>query len=354
MNEGILLITGGCGFIGSHTCVSLLSSGYSLIVLDSLINSQKDILSSVAQLTGLQPQDENFWKHPDGSPWLYFIPGDLRNPDVLNAAFTRSSDSIAAVVHFAGLKSVGESTEKPLDYWDVNVSGTITLLKAMSNHGCQTLVFSSSAAVYGEPKSVPIPETAPITPANPYARTKATVEQILQDLEASMQGWRICLLRYFNPIGAHPSGLIGENPKMRPTNLFPVICQVAQGIRPHVEVLGTDWPTPDGSGIRDFIHVLDLADGHKQAIKALLEGDEQLIELNLGTGRGYSVFELIRCCEQVTGRTIPTVISHRRPGDVAVSIADPSKAQAILGWSARRSLEEMCRDGWKWLSRPHS
>jgi UDP-glucose 4-epimerase len=256
------------------------------------------------------------------------------------------------VVHLAGLKAVGESTREPLRYWDANVGGTLSLLQAMEAHACRTLVFSSSAAVYGESEAVPIPISAPIRPTNPYARTKATVEQLLGDLAATNTGWRIGILRYFNPIGAHPSGMLGENPRQPPSNLFPVLCQVAKGLRDHVDVFGTDWPTPDGTGVRDFIHVLDLAEGHDLAIQALLEGEEQLLQLNLGTGTGSSVLELIRCLERVSGRSIPFARCPRRAGDVAVSVADPSEAQAALGWQARRGLDEMCRDGWAWAAAP--
>lgn len=349
-----LLITGGTGFIGSHTCLCLLESGYSLVVLDSLVNSSKRVLQAIGQLAGLQCASEDLWCHPDGTCRLAFVAGDVRSPAALNAAFTCLPGRVAGVVHLAGLKAVGESSDEALHYWDVNVGGTISLLKAMDMHGCQAFVFSSSAAVYGQPKAVPVSESSPRCPTNPYARTKATVEQILEDLTATQAGWRIGILRYFNPIGAHPSGLIGENPRLAPTNIFPVLCQVALGNREQVEVFGHDWPTPDGSGVRDFIHVLDLAEGHALAINALLSGDERLLQLNLGTGRGCSVFELIRCLERVSGRPISHTVANRRPGDVAVSIADPGRAEAVLGWKARRGLDEMCRDGWAWLSAPQS
>ncbi|SBO44888.1 UDP-glucose 4-epimerase GalE [Cyanobium sp. NIES-981] len=348
-----LLITGGTGFIGSHTAVVLLESGYSLVLVDSLINSTREVGARIAQLADLEPWGDHLWRHASGSPWLALLQGDVRSARDLDRAFSLMPNRIAGVIHLAGLKSVGESSDEPLNYWDANVSGSITLLRAMEKHDCKTLVFSSSAAVYGETQEVPISESAPLRPTNPYARTKAAIEQILQDLAASRKGWRISILRYFNPIGAHPSGMIGEHPRMPPTNLFPVLCQVANGSRERVEVFGDDWPTPDGSGVRDYLHVLDLADGHALAIRALLEGNAQLTQLNLGTGRGWSVLDLIACLEKISGRAIPAVIAPRRAGDVAVSVADPSRAQAVLGWKARRGLEEMCRDGWAWFSSSH-
>ena len=252
------------------------------------------------------------------------------------------------MVHFAGLKAVGESVREPLRYWDVNLSGSRQLLEAMQAHGCRSLVFSSSATLYGMPELVPIPESAPIQPINPYGHSKAAVEQLLADLAASEAGWRIARLRYFNPVGAHPSGRIGEDPRGIPNNLFPFVSQVAVGRRDCLQVFGGDWPTPDGSGIRDYIHVMDLAEGHRAALDVLLAEPPQLLSLNLGSGQGHSVLEVVRAFELASGRSVPFTVVERRDGDAASTVADPRLAATRLNWRTRRSLEEMCRDGWTW------
>ena len=330
-----LLITGGAGFIGSHTCLVLLEAGHSLVVLDSFANSSPESLRRVAELAGLGAADR-----------LKVVEGDIRSTTDLERAFALGP--IDGVVHFAGLKAVGESVADPLRYWDVNLSGSRCLLAAMAAHGCRTLVFSSSATLYGYPDVVPIRESAPIRPINPYGHTKAAVEQMLRDLAGSEPGWRIASLRYFNPVGAHPSGRIGEDPSGIPNNLFPFITQVAVGRRERLQVFGGDWPTPDGSCVRDYIHVMDLADGHLAALQVLLDEGEQLLTLNLGSGRGHSVLEVIQAFETASGRAIPYSVVDRRPGDAAVTVADPSLAAERLGWRTRRDLQEMCRDSWVW------
>ena len=332
-----LLITGGAGFIGSHTCLVLLEAGHELRVLDNYANSSPEALRRVVELAGSAAGGR-----------LQVLEGDIRRDNDLERAFERGP--IEAVVHFAGLKAVGESVAQPLRYWDVNVSGSQRLLAAMARHACRTLVFSSSATLYGYPTSVPIPESAPIQPINPYGHTKAAVERMLSDLAASEPGWRIACLRYFNPVGAHPSGRIGEDPNGIPNNLFPFISQVAVGRRERLQVFGGDWPTPDGSGVRDYIHVMDLAEGHLAALQHLLSGDEQLLTLNLGSGRGHSVLEVLQAFEAASGRPIPHTLVARRPGDAAITVADPSLAEQTLGWRTRRSLSAMCRDGWAWQS----
>ena len=330
-----LLITGGAGFIGSHTCLVLLEAGHRLVVLDSFANSSAESLRRVAALAG-----------PAAADRLRVIEGDIRSASDLARAF--GGTSIEAVIHFAGLKAVGESVAQPLHYWDVNVGGSRCLLAAMAAHGCRTLVFSSSATLYGTPEQVPIAETAPIQPINPYGHTKAAVERMLSDLAASEPGWRLACLRYFNPVGAHPSGRIGEDPLGLPNNLFPFITQVAVGRREQLQVFGGDWPTPDGSGVRDYIHVMDLAEGHLAALEVLLAGGDQLLTLNLGSGRGHSVLEVIHSFEAASGQRIPYAVVERRPGDVAITLADPERAAAVLGWRTRRSLADICRDGWAW------
>ena len=333
-----LLITGGAGFIGSHTAVVLLEAGHELVVFDDFSNSNPIALDRVRELAG-----------PAAAPRLQHVRGDIRNPRDLEQAFTNTPSGIDAVIHFAGLKSVGESVEKPLHYWDVNVNGSRCLLEAMDAHGCYTLVFSSSATLYGYPEAIPIPETAPIAPINPYGHTKAAVEQMLNDLHASApDSWRIACLRYFNPVGAHPSGRIGENPLGIPNNLFPFVSQVAVGRRAQLQVFGGDWPTPDGTGVRDYIHVMDLAEGHRAALDCLLAEVPKLLTLNLGSGEGQSVLEVVEAMETASSRSIPYTITERRPGDAAISVANPSKAAEQLGWSTKRSLEDICQDGWAW------
>ena len=331
-----LLITGGAGFIGSHTCLVLLEAGHRLVVLDDFSNSSPEALRRVEELAGSSAAER-----------LAVIEADLRNPEALKRAFSEHGP-IEAVVHFAGLKAVGESVADPLRYWDVNVGGSRQLLAAMRAAGCRTIVFSSSATLYGLPETVPIAETAPLAPVNPYGHTKAAVERMLADLAASESGWRIASLRYFNPVGAHPSGRIGEDPDGIPNNLFPFLTQVAVGRRPRLQVFGHDWPTPDGTGVRDYIHVMDLAEGHRAALDGLLAEPPQLLRLNLGSGRGHSVLEVVRAFERACGHPIAHELVERRPGDVAITVADPSLAAERLGWRTRRGLEEICRDGWAW------
>jgi UDP-glucose 4-epimerase len=338
-----ILITGGAGFIGSHTCLVLLEAGRQLVVLDNFTNSCRESLSRVVELAGGDTADR-----------LLLVEGDIRRSNDLNRAFTALGDrgAIEAVVHFAGLKAVAESVATPLRYWDVNVVGTLQLLWAMRAHGCHTLVFSSSATVYGMPEQVPIPESMAVHPINPYGQTKAAVERLLTDLQASnakaCEAWRIACLRYFNPVGAHPSGLIGEDPLGVPSNLFPLVSQVAAGHRDHLLIYGDDWPTADGTGERDFIHVMDLADGHLAALDHLHGTDPQLLTLNLGSGQGHTVLQVLAAFEKICGRTIPYLVTQRRQGDAARSVADSSTANKLLGWCCNRSLAEMCRDSWSW------
>jgi UDP-glucose 4-epimerase len=331
-----LLITGGAGFIGSHACLVLLGAGHELVVLDNFHNSSPESLRRVQALAGETATNQ-----------LSVLEGDIRSDTDLRQALAGGVD---AVVHFAGLKAVGESVSDPLSYWDVNVSGSRQLLSQMQAHGCRTIVFSSSATLYGLPDRVPINEQAPVQPINPYGQTKAAVEQMLADIAASEPGWRIARLRYFNPVGAHPSGRIGEDPNGIPNNLFPFVSQVAVGRRQQLQVFGGDWPTPDGTGVRDYIHVMDLAEGHQAAVEHLLNHPPQLLTLNLGSGRGHSVLEVVRAFEEASGKTVPFRISERRPGDAASTVADPGQAAEILGWRTRRSLSDICRDGWIWQS----
>jgi len=331
-----LLITGGAGFIGSHTSLVLLEAGHRLVVLDNFSNSSPEALRRVVELAG-----------PAAAGRLSVIEGDLRNPVALAQAFG-SAAPIDAVVHFAGLKAVAESVADPLRYWDVNVAGSRQLLAAMREAGCRTIVFSSSATLYGLPDRVPIAETAPLAPVNPYGYTKAAVERMLADVAASDPGWRVACLRYFNPVGSHPSGRIGEDPDGIPNNLFPFLTQVAVGRRPHIQVFGHDWPTPDGTGVRDYIHVMDLAEGHGAALNVLLAEPPQQLTLNLGSGRGHSVLEVVQAFERACGHPIAHRLVERRPGDVAITVADPALALARLGWRTSRGLEEICRNGWAW------
>ena len=331
-----LLITGGAGFIGSHTALVLLEAGHSLVVLDNFQNSSPESLRRVQDLAG-----------PEAAARLRVLEGDIRSAAHLEEALGASTD---AVVHFAGLKAVGESVAQPLAYWDVNVCGSRQLLTAMQRAGCRTLVFSSSATLYGIPDVVPIPESAPVQPINPYGQSKAAVERMLSDLEASEPGWRIACLRYFNPVGAHPSGRLGEDPNGIPNNLFPFVSQVAVGRRSRLSIFGGDWPTPDGSGVRDYIHVMDLAEGHRAAVDVLLAEDPQLLTLNLGSGQGHSVLEVVATFEAASGQAVPYEVVARRPGDAATTVADPSLAAERLRWRTQRGLGEICRDGWAWQS----
>lgn len=325
-----VLVTGGAGFIGSHTVVELLQAGYEVVVVDNLSNSSAVALDRVAQITGKAPAFEKV---------------DILNREGLRQVFSDYRPD--AVVHFAGLKAVGESTEKPLSYYQNNIAGTAVLCEVMAEFGVKQLVFSSSATVYGNPERLPIREDFPLGATNPYGRTKLFIEEMLRDLYASDSSWRIAVLRYFNPIGAHPSGLIGEDPQGIPNNLFPFITQVAVGRREHLAVFGDDYPTPDGTGVRDYIHVIDLAQGHLKALERL-EGGSGLVTCNLGTGQGYSVLEMVRSFERVTGVNIPYDVIGRRSGDIAACYADPSFAKGELDWKASRSLDDMCEDGWRW------
>ena len=347
-----MLLTGGAGFIGSHTCLTLLEAGHQVVVVDDFSNGRAEALRRVAKLAGLGP-----WRQVSAEHWssaeagggsLILFQGDVRSSQHLDRAFTGGGGGISAVLHFAGLKAVGESMSQPLRYWDVNVCGTIRLLEAMGRHGCQTLVFSSSATLYGTTDQVPIPETAPLQPINPYGYTKAAVERMLTDVAASAPGWRIAMLRYFNPVGAHPSGRIGEDPNGLPNNLFPFLCQVAGGRRKRLDIFGGDWPTPDGTGVRDYLHVMDLAEGHGRALDVLLAEPPQLLTLNLGSGQGHSVLDLVKTFEATNGLKLPYAVVGRRPGDSAESVADPREAERRMGWRTQRSLADICRDGWAW------
>lgn len=325
-----VLVTGGAGYIGSHTCLELLTAGHELVVVDNLSNSKVAALDRVQAISG-RP--------------LRFVKADLRDTVTLERLLV--DRSIEAVIHFAGLKAVGESSEIPLAYYDNNIGGTLSLCRAMASAGVKRLVFSSSATVYGDPATVPIREDFPLSATNPYGRTKLFIEEILRDLQRADSGWDIALLRYFNPVGAHRSGEIGEDPNGIPNNLMPFIAQVAVGKREALQVFGDDYPTPDGTGVRDYIHVVDLALGHLAALDAL-SSRPGLMTCNLGTGQGYSVLEMVRAFEQASGRPVPYRIVGRRPGDIAACYADPSHARAILGWQAERGLEQMVADAWRW------
>ncbi|MFN6132912.1 MAG: UDP-glucose 4-epimerase GalE [Synechococcaceae cyanobacterium] len=342
-----VLITGGAGFIGSHLCLQMLSAGHSLVVLDDFSNSSPVALQRVAVLAGLhqlRPDGPGIWR--DCQPARL----ELRHGDVrCRADLLQACQNIDAVMHLAGLKSVGESVHDPLRYWDINVHGTMQLLQVMNEFACRTIVFSSSASIYGLQEHVPIAESATINPINPYASTKATVEQLLSDLVGSGCGWRVACLRYFNTVGAHPSGQIGEAPLSVPSNLFPLIIQVASGRRGSLHIYGQDWPTKDGTCIRDYIHVLDLADGHIAALHHLLNNGSQFLRFNLGSGHGHSVLDAIETFNAVSGISIPWTVTERRPGDAAVSVADVRLAEQVLGWTASRSLQDMCKDSWAWL-----
>ena len=326
----MILVTGGTGFIGSHTCVALAQAGHELLILDNLCNSRAEVVDRLATICGRRP---------------VFVEGDCRDAGLLDAIFDRNP--IRAVMHFAGLKAVGESVTKPLEYYDNNLHGTVQLLAAMRRAEVSSLVFSSSATVYGDPASVPIREDFPRSATNPYGRSKLIIEDILADLHVAEPGWRIARLRYFNPVGAHESGLIGEDPQGVPNNLMPFVAQVAAGQREFLNVWGNDYPTPDGTGVRDYIHVVDLAAGHVAALN-YLEQQGGLMTVNLGTGRGYSVLDMVRAFSVASGRQIPYRIAARRAGDIAQCWADPALANRLLGWQATRGLDEMCADAWRW------
>ena len=327
-----VLVTGGAGYIGSHTCVELLTAGHQVVVIDNLSNSKEAALARVREIAGRS---------------LAFVKADLRDREALDAVLR--DDTFDAVIHFAGLKAVGESTEIPLDYYDNNIGGTLTLCHAMAAAGVKRLVFSSSATVYGDPASVPIREDFTLSATNPYGRTKLYIEEILRDLQRADDGWDIALLRYFNPVGAHPSGRIGEDPNGIPNNLMPYIAQVAIGKLPQLQVFGDDYDTPDGTGVRDYIHVVDLARGHLAALTRL-SARPGVVTYNLGTGRGYSVLEMAEAFARISGRRVPHQVVGRRPGDIAICYADPSLAHAELGWRAKLGIDDMVRDGWRWQS----
>ena len=329
-----ILVTGGTGFIGSHTCVELLNSGYDVVIADNLYNSKALVVDRIETITGKRPA---------------FYELDICDREALNALFDK--EDIDAAIHFAGYKAVGESTQKPIEYYHNNIESTLVLCDVMRKHGVKKIVFSSSATVYGDPAFVPITEECPLgETTNPYGATKSMQERILTDIWRSDNEWQVMLLRYFNPIGAHASGLIGEDPKGIPNNLLPYVAQVASGKRECIHVFGNDYDTPDGTGIRDYIHVVDLAKGHVKAI----EGMETLpgVQIfNLGTGNGYSVLDIIKAFSAACGRDLPYVIDPRRPGDVAQCYTDPAKAREVLGWTAEYNIEDMCRDAWNWQSK---
>ncbi len=329
-----ILVTGGTGFIGSHTCVELLNAGYEVVIADNLYNSKALVVDRIETITGKRPK---------------FYEADVLDRDAMNRIF--NENDIKAVIHFAGYKAVGESTKKPIEYYHNNLESTLVLCDVMRNHGCKSIVFSSSATVYGDPAEIPITENCPkgIT-TNPYGETKSMQERILTDIWRADNEWNVMLLRYFNPIGAHESGLIGEDPKGIPNNLLPYVAQVASGKLSEVHVFGNDYDTPDGTGVRDYIHVVDLAKGHVAAIK----GFEKLSGVqifNLGTGIGYSVLDIIKAFDKACGKELPYVIDARRPGDIATCYSDPAKALEVLGWKAEKNLEDMCRDAWNWQTK---
>jgi len=327
-----ILVTGGVGYIGSHTVLELLQAGYDVVVVDNLCNSNLECLRRVEELAGRTAT---------------FVQLDIRDKDALRGVFAQHD--VEAVIHFAGLKAVCESVSHPLLYYQVNVQGTLSLVEAMNEAGCHNIVFSSSATVYGDPASVPVTEDFPTGPTNPYGSSKLFNEHILSDVASSDARWNVCLLRYFNPVGAHPSGQIGEDPKGIPNNLMPFIQQVAVGKRPHLNVFGSDYPTHDGTGVRDYIHVVDLAKGHLAALRKLDSAPGRVV-YNLGTGVGYSVLDMVKAYSAACGHEIAYEMAPRRPGDVAVVYADPSYAAAELGWQAELGLEQMCADSWRWIS----
>ncbi|KVO72336.1 UDP-glucose 4-epimerase [Burkholderia ubonensis] len=328
--KGTILVTGGAGYIGSHTAVELLDHGYDVVIVDSLVNSKAESVRRVAQITGKTPA---------------FHQVDVCDEAALGKVF--DAHPITGVIHFAALKAVGESVAKPLEYYRNNIGGLLTVLKVMREHNVKQFVFSSSATVYGVPERSPIDESFPLSATNPYGQSKLIAEQMLRDLELSDPSWRIATLRYFNPVGAHASGLIGEDPAGIPNNLMPYVAQVAVGKLAKLRVFGSDYPTPDGTGVRDYIHVVDLAQGHIAALDALVKRDASFV-VNLGTGRGYSVLEVVRAFEKASGRPVPYELVARRPGDVAECYANPQAAADVIGWRAKFGLDEMCVDHWRW------
>ena len=332
MTSSRILLTGATGFIGSHTWLALLAAGFRVLGIDNFSNSAPEVLTRLKTLSGQSPE---------------FVRADVCDASAMDALFAR--EPIDAVVHFAAFTAVGESAAKPLAYYANNIGGLLTLSQAMAQHGCKALVFSSSATVYGKPDSLPIREDAALSSTNPYGATKLMGENILRDVEHADPAWSIALLRYFNPVGAHQSGLIGENPRGAPNNLLPFVSQVAVGRRAALQVFGNDYDTPDGTGVRDYIHVLDVADGHVAALRYLLD-QRRSITVNLGTGRGHSVLEVVRAFEQASGASVPCEVVARRPGDIDSSYADVTLAKTLLGWQATRDLATMCTDSWRWQS----
>lgn len=330
-----ILVTGGAGFIGSHTCVELLNAGYEIVVVDNYYNANPKSLERVKELTG-----KDFKSYEC----------DIRDSEGMDKIF--KENKIDAVIHFAGLKAVGESCQKPIEYYDNNIGGTLKLCDVMRNNGCKNIVFSSSATVYGMKNVSPLKETMKTGgTTNPYGTTKYMIEIILEDIYKSDNEWNVTLLRYFNPIGAHESGRIGENPSGIPNNLMPYITQVAIGKRSFLSVYGNDYDTPDGTCIRDYIHVVDLADGHVKAVNNILDGKKGVQIFNLGTGKGYSVLDIVKAFSKAYGKELPYKIAPRRPGDLAVCFSDPTKAKEVLGWEAKRGIDDMCRDSWNWQSK---
>jgi len=327
-------VTGGAGYIGSHTAILLIEAGYDIVIFDNFSNSSKESIKRVEKIVGKK---------------IPLVEGDIRDRDAIREAF--KNYKIDAVIHFAGLKAVGESVEKPLEYYENNICGTLNLCYVMREFECKSIVFSSSATVYGDPKSVPIREDFPVGGVtNPYGRSKLFIEEILRDLYTSDSSWKIVILRYFNPVGAYESGDIGEDPNGVPNNLMPFISQVAVGKREYLNVFGDDYPTHDGTGVRDYIHVMDLAEGHRKALDRINSFDE-VMTINLGTGKGYSVLDVLKAYEMASGREIAYKIVPRRDGDIARNYADPSYAKEILGWEAKRDLNQMCKDSWRWQSK---
>ncbi len=330
MTKKTILITGGTGYIGSHTAVQLLEADYQVIMLDNLSNSKADVVQRVEKISGKK---------------VSFIQGDIRDDQCLHQVF--QNNPIDAVIHFAGLKAVGEGQSQPMRYYENNISGSLSLFQAMQSFGVKTLLFSSSATVYGDDGVGKYHEQSALSPSNVYGQTKYMVEQILRDIQASDASWRVGILRYFNPVGAHPSGYIGEDPNGIPNNLMPYIAKVASGELTHLNVFGNDYPTPDGTGLRDYIHIQDLAAGHLESLRYMLEKNTS-ITVNLGTGQPHSVLELVHAFEQVTEQSVPYQITQRRAGDVAICYADPSLAKTLMGWQAKYNIQQMCADTWRW------
>ncbi len=325
-----ILVTGGAGYIGSHTVVLLIEAGYNVLIFDNFSNASKESIKRVEKIVGKS---------------IPVVEGDIRNREDLKKVF--ENHTIDSVIHFAGLKAVGESVEKPLTYYDNNVTGTVTLCEVMSEYGCKSIVFSSSATVYGDPHTTPIKEDFPLSATNPYGRSKLFIEEILRDLYISDNTWKVILLRYFNPVGAHSSGTIGEDPNGIPNNLMPYITQTAVGKLSCLSVFGDDYDTHDGTGVRDYIHVVDLANGHVKAIEKIGSINE-VLTVNLGTGKGYSVLDMVKAFEKASGKEVPYCIAPRRAGDIAKCYADPSYAKEVLGWEATKGIDEMCQDSWRW------